>query len=48
MYHFKVVFYVNHRKTEQIVSAYTPHDAKKLIESQYAGAQITILSVTRV
>ena len=45
---YKVVFYVNNRRTEQIVSAQNSTDAKRFIEAQYAGAQIRFVSVTKV
>lgn len=47
MAQWKVSFSVNNRRSEQIVSANTSIDAKKLIEAQYGGQKITFWSVTR-
>ena len=38
---WKCVFSVDTRRTEQIVSATTRIDARKIIESQYRGCKIT-------
>ena len=41
-------FFGNGRKTEEIVSAQSSLDAKKLIESRYAGNKITWWSCVRL
>ena len=45
---YKVVFTVNGRRIETIVSAYTSYDARKFVEAQYAGQRVSIINVTRV
>ena len=48
MGNYKCVFYVNGRRTEQLVAAYTSMDARKLIEAQYANCKIQFVTVNRV
>lgn len=48
MYKYKVVFTLNGRRFETIVDARTSNDAKILIESQYAGSNVRVLTTTRV
>ena len=43
---YKIIAYVNNSKTEVIISANSSADAKKLFMAQYAGAKVTIWSVT--
>ena len=45
---YKCIFYVNGRRTEQIVAAYTSMDARKLIEAQYANCKIQFVAVDRL
>lgn len=40
MLQWKCTFYVNGRRTEQIVSAVSSYEAKKNIEAQYSGSKI--------
>lgn len=44
---WKVVFTVNGRRSETIVSADTSYDARKLVEAQYAGQRVIFISVNR-
>lgn len=37
---YQIKFYVNGKPTEQIVKAMSSTDAKKLIQTQYAGQKI--------
>ncbi len=48
MSQYKCVFYVNSTKSEQVVSARSSVDAKRLIEAQYAGAKVRWISCNRV
>lgn len=41
-------FSVNGVRTQQIVQARTPSDAKRLIQAQYSGARIALWYVTRI
>ena len=45
---FKCDFSVNGKRTQQIVSANSSFDAKKLIEAQYSNCKITWWSCTRI
>lgn len=45
---YKCVFSVNGRRTEEIISASTSIDAKKIIESKYGNCKITWWSCTKV
>ena len=45
---YKVVFRVNGSRSETVVSANSSTAARKLIEAQYAGQKVSIISVTRV
>ena len=45
---YKCVFLVNGRRTEQVVAANNPIDARKLVESQYSGCKVLIITVNRV
>lgn len=40
MYSFRCVFSVNGVRTEQIISARTAFDARKLVEASFPGARI--------
>lgn len=44
---WKVVFTVNGRRSETIVSADTSYDARELVEAQYAGQRVIFISVNR-
>lgn len=44
---WKVVFTVNGRRSETIVSAYTSYDARELVEAQYAGQRVIFIIVDR-
>lgn len=44
---YLVKFSVNGHRTEQIVSARSSLDAKRLIEAQYAGQKIVFYSCTQ-
>lgn len=44
---WKVVFTVNGRRSETIVSANSSYDARKLVEAKYAGKRISFINVTR-
>lgn len=48
MFQWKCTFNVNGCRTEQIVSAYSYTDAKKLIEAQYGGANVQWINALRV
>lgn len=48
MQQWKISFSVNGHRSEQIVSANTSIDAKKIIEAQFSGQKITFWSTTRV
>lgn len=45
MKRWKVVFLVNNVHSEQIVSATGGFEARKIVESQYAGQKVVILRV---
>ena len=45
VYQYKVIFYVDGRKTEQIVSARNYQEARDIVNSQYAGHNVTIFNV---
>ena len=45
---WKVSYLVNGVRSEQIVSTYGSSNARKIVESMYAGQRVQILSVTRV
>lgn len=47
MYQFKCIFIVNGVRTEQVVSAFSSADARKLIEAQYCG-NVRWISILRV
>jgi len=40
-----VTFIVNNKKTEQVVSATGPSEAKRIVQDQYAGSKVTIVNV---
>lgn len=44
MIQFKVAFTVNGKRTEQIVSATGPTEAKRLVQAQYAGSKVVIIN----
>ena len=44
---WKVSYLVNGVRSEQIVSAYGSLNARKIVESMYAGQKVQILSVTK-
>ena len=46
MRQYKFVITVNGRRTEQIVTAQSVEDGKKLIQAQYGNANISFLSWT--
>ena len=48
MNRYKVKFLLNNMQTEQIVSAPTDYQARKIIEAQYSGAKINFICVTRL
>lgn len=48
MNQYKVVFTVNGRRTEQVVSANDSMSAKKLIEAQYSNCKITFYDCRRI
>ena len=48
MSRYKCVFYVNGRRTEQIVAANNSIDARKLIEAQYSGCKVQFITVNLV
>ena len=48
MYTYKVEFYVNGRRTEQIIRANSYNDARKLIEAQYANCKVSFASIRLV
>lgn len=48
MRQYKCVFLVDNRRTEQIVTADSQFNARKLIEAQYTNSKITWLSATPV
>ena len=45
---YKCVFTVDGRRTEQIITANTSFDAKKLIEAQYQNCRILWTSCIRI
>lgn len=44
---WKVVFTVNGRRSEEVISANTSYDARELVEAQYAGQRVVFINVTR-
>ena len=48
MTQYKIVFMVDNRRTEQIVTAFNTNEAKKLIEAQYSGSRVVIHNVTPI
>lgn len=44
---WNVVFTVNGRRREAIVSANSSYDARKLVEAQYVGQRVSFINVTR-
>ncbi len=48
MFSFKVIFWVNNYRTEQIVRANSSSEARKLIEAQYAGQKLRFGVITKV
>ena len=44
---WKVVFTVNGRRSDTIVSANSSYDARKLVEAQYAVQRVSFINVTR-
>ena len=47
-YQYKVELYVNHRRTEVIVTASCYSYAKDIAKAQFAGSNVTIIKVTRL
>jgi hypothetical protein len=47
MQQWKISFSVNGHRSEQIVSANSSFDAKKIIEAQYSGQKITFWSASK-
>ena len=45
---YKIEFYVNGIRTEKIVTANDPYNAKKLIEAEYPNCKIQFLNWTEV
>lgn len=45
---YKVTAYVDGRRTESIIRAYSQMDAEKLFRAQYSACKITNLFVQRV
>ena len=45
---WRVSFSVNGRRTEQIVSANSSIDVKKIIQAQFVGQKLTFWTITRV
>lgn len=41
----RCTFLVNGRRTEQIVSAYNPHEARQIILSMYGSANVQIITI---
>lgn len=48
MANYKVVAYVDGRRTETIIRAYTMNDAEKLFRAQYSNSKVTNLYITRI
>ncbi len=48
MKQYEVVFRVDGRRTETVVSAYTRSDAEKLVEAQYSGSKVSIIRISSV
>ena len=48
MYQYKVTFSVDGHRTEQVVTARTSVDARRLIEAQYPNSKVIIWNVQRV
>ena len=46
-YKYRVVFHVNGRRTEAVVSASDPGATRELIRAQYAGQKVLFDSVRR-
>ena len=47
-YQYKVELYVNHRRTEVIVTASCYSYAKDIAKAQFTGSNVTIIKVTKV
>lgn len=47
-FQYRVTFFINGRRTEQIVNAICVTDARKLIEAQYAGQKLSIYEVKKI
>ena len=48
MHQYKITFSVDGRRTEQIVSANSTYDAKRLIEAQYPNCKINFLNIKQL
>lgn len=48
MKQWKIVFHINGRRFETIISANSHMDARRLLEAQYSGSKVVIFSVTQV
>ncbi len=48
MTNWEVNFSVNGKRTSQIVSAFSSIDARKIIETQFAGNKIVIWNIIKV
>lgn len=48
MNQYKVVFTVNGKRTEQVVSAFDMAAAKKLIEAQYSNCKVSFFDCRRL
>ena len=47
-YQYKVELYVNHRRTEVIVTATCSSYAKDIARAQFAGSNVTIIRMMRL
>jgi len=45
---YKILFYVNNTRTEQIVKANSFSEAQNLIKAQYPGSKIRIVTTTKL
>ena len=48
MNNYKVVVYVNGKRSEVTVSARTISDAKEIVKAQFAGAKLSFGSITKL
>ena len=48
MHNYKITYRVDHTRTEQVVSANSTTDAKKLIQKQYPTSKVSYISIKLV